>query len=448
MRKLPIPIALLALAAVACGGNSGGNSGGEPAVGQTSASSGGGDAAAAAKPLDGVTIEVAAKWTGDEQANFEQVLKAFQDKTGATVTYASTGEDTGAFLGPRIQGNNPPDVAILPQPGLVQQYADENALKPLTPEVQAQIDQNYTPYWKELGSANGQVYGVLVKAAHKSLIWYRQQAFDDAGAQEAATWDDLVKNAQLLADSGTPPFALCGASGWTLTDLFENVYLSSAGPENYDKLSKHEIPWTDPTVTTALEKMAQIFGKKEFLLGGASGALQTDFPTCVTQVYGQKKAAMVIEADFVAGAAAQSGAKVGEDAKAMAFPKVGDTEPVVLGGDIAVALKDSKGAMALLEFLASKEGGEIWAKLPGYLSPNRNVSPDNYPNELTKQLAQTIISAGEAVRYDMSDLAPSAFGGTDGKGEWKDLQDFLRDPSDVKGAQKKLEADAAKAFKK
>ncbi|WP_327044342.1 ABC transporter substrate-binding protein [Microbispora sp. NBC_01189] len=446
MRKLPpIMVACLALAAAAaCGSDSGGDTG----SGSAPAASGAASDAGGAKPLEGEKIEIAAKWTGDEQANFEKVLKAFEEKTGATVTYASTGEDTGAYLGPRIEGGNPPDVAILPQPGLVQQYADENALKPLSPEVQSQIDQNYTPYWKDLGSAKGQVYGVLVKAAHKSLIWYRQGAFDDAGAQPASTWDDLIKNAQTLSDSGVAPFALCAASGWTLTDLFENVYLSSAGPENYDKLAKHEIPWTDASVKTALEKMAQIFGKKEFMLGGSSGALQTDFPTCVTQVYGQKKAAMVIEADFVAASVGQSGAKVGEDAKIMPFPKAGDTAPVVLGGDVAVAMKDTKGAMALLEFLASKEGGEIWAKQPGYLSPNRNVSPDNYPDDLTKQLAQTIISAGESVRYDMSDLAPSAFGGTDGKGEWKDLQDFLRNPSDVKGAQEKLEADAAKAFKK
>ncbi|MFG1864771.1 ABC transporter substrate-binding protein [Microbispora bryophytorum] len=442
MRKLPpIMVACLALAAAAACGS---DSGGEPAApGSASAAAGG-----AAKALEGVNVEVAAKWTGDEQANFEKVLKAFEDKTGAKVTYASTGEDTGAYLGPRIQGGNPPDVAILPQPGLVQQYADENALKPLSAEVQAQIDQNYTPYWKELGSAKGQVYGVLVKAAHKSLVWYRQSAYDDAGAQPASTWDDLIKNAQTLSDSGVAPFALCAASGWTLTDLFENVYLSTAGPENYDKLSKHEIPWTDASVTTALEKLAQVFGKKEFMLGGSSGALQTDFPTCVTQVYAQKKAAMVIEADFVAASLGQSGAKVGEEAKIMPFPKAGDTAPVILGGDVAVVMKDSKGAQALVEFLASKEGGEVWAKQPGYLSPNRNVSPDNYPDDLTKQLAQTIISAGESVRYDMSDLAPSAFGGTDGKGEWKDLQDFLRDPSDVKGAQEKLEADAAKAFKK
>ncbi len=439
MRRLPAAVAIFALAGVAaCGGG-----GGESAGGQPSASG----SAPAAKTLEGVNIEVAAKWTGEEQENFQKVLDAFQAKTGAKVTYASTGEDTGAYLGPRIQGGNPPDIAILPQPGLVKQYADQNALKPLSAGVQTQIDQNYTPYWKELGSANGQVYGVLVKAAHKSIIWYRQSAFDEAGVTPPATWDDLIgKTAQTLADAGTPPFSLCGASGWTLTDLFENVYLSTAGPENYDKLAKHEIKWTDPTVKTAMEKMVQIFGKNEFMLGGSSGALQTDFPTCVTQVYGQKKAGMVIEADFVAASATQSGAAIGEEAKVFPFPKAGDTEPVVLGGDIAVAMKDSEGAMALLEYLASAEGGTVWAKTPGYLSPNRNVSPDNYPSDLTRQLAQTIISAGEAVRYDMSDLAPSAFGGTDGKGEWKGLQDLVRNPSDIEAIQKKLESDAEKAW--
>ncbi len=35
----------------------------------------------------------------------------------------------------------------------------------------------------------------------------------------------------------------------------------------------------------------------------------------------------------------------------------------------------------------------------------------------------------------MSDQAPAAFGGTKGKGEWKDLQDFLKNPKDVAGTQ-------------
>ena len=42
--------------------------------------------------------------------------------------------------------------------------------------------------------------------------------------------------------------SVAGQDGWTLTDWFENVYLSQAGPEKYDALAAHEIKWTDPTV--------------------------------------------------------------------------------------------------------------------------------------------------------------------------------------------------------
>jgi hypothetical protein len=48
----------------------------------------------------------------------------------------------------------------------------------------------------------------------------------------------------------------------------------------------------------------------------------------------------------------------------------------------------------------------------------------------------------------MSDQAPTAFGGTKGAGEWKDLQDFLGNPSNIDGTQKQLEADAAAAYGK
>ncbi len=48
----------------------------------------------------------------------------------------------------------------------------------------------------------------------------------------------------------------------------------------------------------------------------------------------------------------------------------------------------------------------------------------------------------------MSDLAPPAFGGTVGQGEWKVLQDFLKNPNDVKGAQQALQKAAAKAYGK
>jgi ABC-type glycerol-3-phosphate transport system substrate-binding protein len=441
MRRLPGRAAAAAgslVLAAACGGGGGGG-GTATSPGQ----SGGG------QTLKGQTIEVAAKWTGPEQANFQKVLTAFQQKTGAKVNYASTGENTDAYLGPRIQANQPPDVAILPQPGLMQQYAAKNQLKPLSADVTAAIDQNYTPYWKNLGSVDGKTYGVLVKAAYKSIIWYRPSALDDAGIQPPADWAGFVKAAQTVSDAGTTPFELAAGAqdSWTLTDWFENVYVSQAGPGMYDKLVKHEIKWTDKSVTQALQTLTQIWGKANWIAGGTAGALQQKFDSSVTDVFGKSKAAMVYGGDFAAANIGTTNAKVGTDAKVFAFPKAGSTAPAIVGGDIAVALKESKGGMALMAYLASPEAGEVWAKPGGYISPNKNVKPDVYPDAFTKQLVQQLQAAGDAARYDLSDQTPAAFGATPGQGEWEALRGLVRNPSDIKGTQAKLEAAAAKAYK-
>ncbi len=199
----------------------------------------------------------------------------------------------------------------------------------------------------------------------------------------------------------------------------------------------------------ALTTLAQIWGKQDYLAGGQKGALQTEFPESVTQTFtggDQPKSAMVYEGDFVQVNIGETEAKVGTDAKVFPFPAVGEKAPVVSGGDAAVILKDSKAAQALATFLASPDAATIQAKLGGYLSPNKNVPISAYPNAVQQKIAKALIASGDDFRFDMSDQAPQAFGGTPGKGEWKDLQDFLKNPGDVAGAQAKLEKDAAAAY--
>ncbi|MEU3983675.1 ABC transporter substrate-binding protein [Streptomyces sp. NPDC026672] len=399
--------------------------------------------------LDGESLEVAAVWTGAEQANFKKVLAEFEKRTGAKVTFVPAQDPIINFLGSKIAGGQPPDVAMLPQPGAIKQAVDKNWVKPLGAEAQAELAKNYSQGWQDIGKVDGKQYGVYYKAANKSLIWYNAQAFENAGAQEPKTWQDLLTAAQAVYDSGVTPFSVGGADGWTLTDWFENVYLSQAGPEKYDQLAQHKIKWTDPSVKEALTTLAQVWGKKDYLAGGADGALQTEFPASVTQTFtggDQPKAAMVFEGDFAQVNIGETKAKVGTDAKVFPFPSVGSTAPVVSGGDAAVIFKDSKASQALATFLASPDAATIQAKLGGYLSPNKNVPDSAYPNPVQQKIAKALIASGDDFRFDMSDQAPQAFGGTPGKGEWKDLQDFLKNPSDVAGAQAKLEKDAAAAY--
>ncbi|MFD6496253.1 ABC transporter substrate-binding protein [Streptomyces sp. NPDC059944] len=436
-----------ALTLTACGGDDGGKDKGSD--GGTATASGGTGSVTLPK-LDGDTLEVAAVWTGAEQANFKKVLAEFEKRTGAKVTFVPAQDPIINFLGSKIAGGAPPDVAMLPQVGAIKQAVDKKWAKPIGPDAQAQLAKNYAQGWQDLGKVDGKQYGVYYKAANKSLVWYNAKVFENAGAKEPKTWKDFLTTAQTVYDSGVTPVSVGGADGWTLTDWFENIYLSQAGPEKYDQLAQHKIKWTDPSVKDALTTLAQIWGDKNLIAGGPDGALQTEFPASVTQTFtggDQPKAGMVFEGDFVAVNIAETKAKIGTDAKVFPFPAVGDKPPVVSGGDAAVVLKDSKAAQALVTFLASPDAATIQAKLGGYLSPNKSVALSAYPNAVQQKMAKALIAAGDDFRFDMSDQAPQSFGGTPGKGEWKDLQDFLKNPKDVAGAQKKLESDAAAAYK-
>jgi ABC-type glycerol-3-phosphate transport system substrate-binding protein len=293
---------------------------------------------------------------------------------------------------------------------------------------------------------DGTLYGLWFKAANKSTVWYNAQVFADAGVAPPRDWQGLLAVAAQLADYGVAPVSLAGADGWTLTDWFENIYLRTAGPGLYDRLSRHEIPWTHPSVAEALARLGEIT-RPEWLAGGPVGALQTDFPTSVIKTFADPpQAALVYEGDFVAGVIAQeTSAQLERDAGFFPFPSIGGSPPAVVGGgDVAVLLKDRPGGHALLRFLATPEAGRVWARLGGFTSPNRGVEGSAYPHATARRSAEGLLGA-EVFRFDMSDQLPAAFGGTPGQGLWRLLQEFIRNPGDVRRIMEQLEAAAARA---
>ncbi|PZG23851.1 sugar ABC transporter substrate-binding protein [Micromonospora craterilacus] len=391
----------------------------------------GGDADPGSDParsdLSGKTVEVAAAWSGTEQENFQAVLDAFAAKTGATVKYTTGGNDLAVLLNSRIAGGSPPDVALIPQPGVVSEFVKRGAVKPLTGAAAEAIRANYSPAWQELGTVDGQLYGVYFKVANKSVIWYRTDSFADAGVEPPTTWEQLRAVSTALADSGVAPMVAAGGDGWVLTDWFENVYLRVGGPENYDKLARHEISWTDPTVVKSLTLLAEYWRNPRFLAGGPRGAVQTTFTQSIADVFGKSpKAAMLFEGDFVASEITKLGElTVGETAKFFNWPAIDGSKPaVVTAGDQAVAFKDTPEANALMAFLASPEAARIMAAKGGFISANSGLDTAAYPDPTTRELAEAVVNA-ELLRFDLSDLTPQAFGGGTSATLWVQLQDFL-----------------------
>lgn len=396
-------------------------------------------------PLAGHTVEVAAIWTGAEQAHFEAVLAAFERRTGVTVHYTSGGDDLPTLLNSRLAGGSPPDVALLGQPGVVAQLARRGALAELTGAAAVVVVDNFSPSWRELGTVDGKLYGVYYKVANKSVIWYRTEAFREAGVQPPETWPDLLAATRTLADAGVGTMAVPGADGWVLTDWFENIYLRVAGPDRYDQLARHELGWTHATVVDSLRLLRDYWRLDRAI---QDDPLQLKFVQAVADVFGSRpQSAMLFEADFVAAEINRLGTvEVGDGARFFDWPSMNGSKPaVVTAGDQAVAFTDTPAAMALIAYLASPEAAAIAASQGGFLSANQNLPPSAYPDPVTRQLADALTNA-ELLRFDLSDLTPQAFGGGTNASMWRLLQDFLADPGDPAGLAARLEAAAQDAF--
>ncbi|MGH8990769.1 MAG: ABC transporter substrate-binding protein [Acidimicrobiia bacterium] len=398
--------------------------------------------------LAGQRVEVAAVWSGVESRRFRVVLDRFEEATGARVRFTSAGDDLATVLDSRLAAGQAPEVAVLPQPGLLAALARRGALQPLPAAAVALVETHYDPLWRDLAQHDGRLYGVWFKASNKSTVWFNRAVLARAGVAPPATWDGFQAAAAALHGQGIVPLSVGGADGWTLTDWFENVYLRTAGPDAYRRLAAHQMPWTDPTVRQALHTLAQVLGRPEWLRGGTRGALEAGFADSVSRVFADPpEAAMVFEGDFVASVvAAGTDAEPARVADFFDFPAIGPSPPAVVagGGDVAVLLSDTPAARALVTFLATPGAGEVWAALGGFSSPNRGVDLSVYPDDVARRAARALVEAD--VVFDLSDLQPPAFGGTPGQGLWKLLQEFVADPGAIDHLTAEIETAAIAAY--
>jgi alpha-glucoside transport system substrate-binding protein len=421
-------VGVLAFVVAACGGG------------------GGGGSAEGSEDVTG-SISTMAIWSGAEQESFQAVIDGFKELyPNVTVKYTSGGDNLAPLLSTAVQGGNPPDIACIGQPGLMADFAKQGAIQPID-DLRQDVVDNFGQEVADVGSVDGKQYAVMFKAANKSTIWFNVADFDEAGVDPPETWDDLNSVASTLKAAGITPYSVGVDVGWPMTDLFENIYIRTAGPEMYDKLSKHQIPWTDQSVKDALTVMKDVVGTSDNMVGGTSGALQTDMPTSVANVFSQSpKGAMVIIGDFAPGVVTDNPLEPVTGFNVFTFPSIQGSEPAVVGGgDLCVNFKKSEAATAFLKYLTTPDAAEIWAKRGGFSSPNKNLDSSVYPDEITKTTATGITDA-KSFRFDMSDLQPSAFGGTPGAGLFKDFTDFVQNPNDIDSLTQRMESQAKQAF--
>ena len=76
-----------------------------------------------------------------------------------------------------------------------------------------------------------------------------------------------------------------------------------------------------------------------------------------------------------------------------------------------------------MKSLATGRVWEPWAMMGGYLSPNKSLSLDSYPNATSAALTRQLLSV-RVIRFDADDLMPSSVQ----RAFWLGLLSYLKDP--------------------
>lgn len=359
--------------------------------------------------------------TDPEAGQLKQSWAKFESCTGITIQYTGDkGFETQLKI--KVQGGNAPDLAIIPQPGLLQTFVTAGKVKPASTDLTTEAKANWSQDWINYGTVNGTFYAPPLGANVKSFIWYSPKVFKAKNYTVPTTWDELIAlSDKIVADGGKPwcvGIESGTATGWPLTDWMEEVMLRMHGPEVYDKWVNHQIPFNDPQVADVLAKVGQIVKNPKYVnagIGDVKSIATTPFqkgglPIEKGQCY------LHAQASFYA-ANWDKGTTVGPDGDVFAFyeppidPAFG--KPIEGGGEFIAAFADRPEVQAVQLFLASGTYATSIAKVNATrgITANKAVDKTAFNNDpIAKLSVELLTDPNTKFRFDGSDAMPSVVG--------------------------------------
>ena len=373
--------------------------------------------------LKGETLSIFGPWRGEDETLVRSVLDYFAEATGAEVKYSSS-ENYEQQIVIDTQAGSPPNIAVLPQPGLIQDLASKGVLTPLGDDVAAWVKENYAAgeSWAKLGTYKGKdgkpgFYAFPYKIDVKGLVWYSPDNFQEAGYKVPKTQEELADlEKKIIADGGKPwciGLGSGGAPGWPATDWVEDLMLRTQPPEIYDKWVTNEIPFTDPAVVNAIDIFAKIATDDKMVDGGAKAVAATDFRDSPKGLFTvPPKCYMHHQASFIPSFFPE-GTKLGQDADFFYYPPFASKPelgtPLEVAGTLVMITKDSKASREFIKFLQMPLAHELWMAQKSFVTPFKAANKDAYGSDALKKQGEILTSA-TTVRFDGSDLMPGKIG--------------------------------------
>jgi alpha-glucoside transport system substrate-binding protein len=373
--------------------------------------------------LQGQSLTLFGPWRGDDEILFNSVLAYFREATGVDARYSSS-ENYEQQIVIDTQAGSPPDIAILPQPGLLADLADKGFLTPLGDETANWVKENYGAgeSWVGYGTYEGQdgaehFYAFPFKADVKSLVWYVPENFEEAGYEIPETMEDLIALSDQIVEDGGVPWCIGlgsgGATGWPATDWVEDMMLRTQPAETYDKWVSNEVKFNDPAVVGAIEEFGKFAKNEEYVSGGVAAVASTDFRDSPKGLFDiPPKCYLHHQASFIPSFFPE-GTELGTDADFFYMPtyasKADIGTPVLGAGTLVSITRDTPAAKAFIEFLKTPIAHEVWMAQAAFLTPYKGVNVEAYANDPLRKQGDILTSA-TTFRFDASDLMPGKIG--------------------------------------
>lgn len=373
--------------------------------------------------LKGQSLTLFGPWRGDDEILFNSVLAYFREATGVDARYSSS-ENYEQQIVIDTQAGSPPNIAILPQPGLLADLASKGFLVPLGDDTADWVKENYGAgeSWVGYGTYEGKdgeehFYAFPYKADVKSLVWYVPENFEEAGYEVPETMEDLLALSDQIVEDGGVPWCIGlgsgGATGWPATDWVEDLMLRTQPAETYDKWVSNEIKFNDPAVVGAIEEFGKIARNEKYVSGGVAAVASTDFRDSPKGLFDiPPKCYLHHQASFIPSFF-PDGVELGTDADFFYMPtyeaKADLGTPVLGAGTLVTITKDSPAAQAFIEFLKTPIAHEVWMAQAAFLTPYKGVNAEAYANDPLKKQGEILTSA-TTFRFDASDLMPGKIG--------------------------------------
>jgi alpha-glucoside transport system substrate-binding protein len=396
--------------------------------------------------VKGSTVTIWASLDKPVIDGLEAGLLPLAQAAGVTVKWQRV-DNINQVIMTKIQANDVPDIAMIPQPGVVADIVNRGKATALDDVVDVNaLKSSMLPGTLDAGTVNGKLYGLLVSANTKSFVWYPKKAWDAAGYKAPQTLDELnALTEKIKADkTATAPWCMgiesAAATGWPATDWFEDLVMRYGGADGYNKWVKHETKFDSPLVRQAADEFQKIAFTDGNVFGGRKSIASNAFGTAGNPMFDAKPGCMLFkQGSFITGAGffpkdVQS--NLPENVGVFYFPtaQAGGEKPILGGGDMAVLLKNTAGARAVMKMLGDKSIGEK-AMGTSFLSPHKDFDISLYKGETAQEVAK-ITYASSIFLFDGSDQMPGAVGaGT----FWKDMTAWISGQEDLDTALKNID---------